>query len=107
MALPFDQVQAFVADALKRSPDVVILIDEAYIEYAEGAVRSALPLALASPRVLVSRTFSKMYDMAGLRVGYAMGQAALLERRPTSVGQLVAMTALVASIVAVKATAPH
>lgn len=80
VALPFDQVQAFVADALKRSPDVVILIDEAYIEYAEGAVRTALPLALATPRVLVTRTFSKMYGMAGLRVGYAMGQPALLER---------------------------
>lgn len=81
VALPFDHVQAFVADALKRSPDVVILVDEAYIEYADGGgVATALPLALASPRVLVSRTFSKMYGMAGLRVGYAMGQAALLER---------------------------
>lgn len=81
VALPLDQVRAFVDDALKRSPDVVILIDEAYIEYADGGgVASALPIALASPRVLVSRTFSKMYGMAGLRVGYAMGQAALLDR---------------------------
>ena len=39
MALPLDQVRAFVADALKRSPDVVILLDEAYIEYADGAGR--------------------------------------------------------------------
>lgn len=81
VALPFDQLKAFVTDALERSPDVVILIDEAYIEYADGGgVSTALPLALASPRVLVSRTFSKMYGMAGLRVGYAMGQPALLER---------------------------
>jgi histidinol-phosphate aminotransferase len=81
VALPADQLRAFVTDALKRSPDVVILLDEAYIEYADGGgVRTALPLALESPRVLVSRTFSKMYGMAGLRVGYAMGQPALLER---------------------------
>lgn len=81
VALPFDQVKAFVTDALARNPDLVVLIDEAYIEYADGGgVGSALPLALQSPRVLVSRTFSKMYGMAGLRVGYAMGQPALLER---------------------------
>lgn len=81
VALPLDQIRAFVADALKRSPDVVVLLDEAYIEYADGAgVASALPLALASPRVVVSRTFSKMYGMAGLRVGYAMGQPAVLDR---------------------------
>ena len=81
VALPFDQVRAFITDALKRSPDVVILLDEAYIEYADGAgVQSALPIALGSPRVVVSRTFSKMYGLAGLRVGYAMAQPALLER---------------------------
>jgi histidinol-phosphate aminotransferase len=81
VALPSEQVRAFVADALRRSPDVVVLVDEAYIEYADGdGVASALPLALESPRVLVSRTFSKMYGMAGLRVGYAMGQPALLRR---------------------------
>ena len=81
VALSADRVRAFVADALKRSPDVVVLLDEAYIEYADGqGVESALPLALDSSRVLVSRTFSKMYGMAGLRVGYALGQPALLDR---------------------------
>ncbi len=81
VALPAADVRAFAAEALRRSPDVVILIDEAYIEYADGGgVASALPLALESPRVLVSRTFSKMYGMAGLRVGYAMGQQELLQR---------------------------
>lgn len=81
VALPLDQVRAFTLDALRRNPDVVILLDEAYIEYANGAgVASALALALESPRVVVSRTFSKMYGMAGLRVGYALGQPAMLER---------------------------
>ncbi|BCS31056.1 aminotransferase [Luteitalea sp. TBR-22] len=81
VALPLDQVRAFAAEALKRNPDVVILLDEAYIEYADGGgVASALPFALETPRVVVSRTFSKMYGMAGLRVGYAMGQLDTLQR---------------------------
>lgn len=80
VALPYDDIQAFVREALRRAPDVVILLDEAYIEYATGAVRSALPLALESPRVVVSRTFSKMYGLAGLRIGYALGQPAALGR---------------------------
>lgn len=94
VALPSDDIRAFVADAVKRSPDVVILIDEAYIEYADGhGVQSAVPLALSSPRVIVSRTFSKMYGMAGLRVGYALGQDAELSRLadysvPMSVGTI-------------------
>ena len=81
VALPAADVRAFVTEALRRSPDVVILLDEAYIEYADGGgVTSALPLALESPRVLVSRTFSKMYGMAGLRVGYGLGRPELLQR---------------------------
>lgn len=94
VALPLDDIRAFAMEAVKRSPDVVILLDEAYIEYADGAgVASALPLALATPRVIVSRTFSKMYGMAGLRVGYALGQQPTLRRLadyslPMSVGTI-------------------
>ena len=36
-----------------------------------------IPLAMASPRVVVSRTFSKAFGLAGLRIGYAVGNAAL------------------------------
>lgn len=79
-ALPLDAVTAFVRDARKRSPDTIVLLDEAYIEYADGGVSSAEALALAMPNVIVSRTFSKCFGMAGLRVGYALGAAALLNR---------------------------
>lgn len=80
-AVPADDLAIFVKDAQRRAPDVMVLIDEAYIEYADaGGVRSALPLALEQPRVIISRTFSKMYGMAGLRVGYAIGQAETLRR---------------------------
>lgn len=94
VALPLDDIRAFVLAAVKRSPDVVILLDEAYIEYADGhGVESALSLALSTPRVVVSRTFSKMYGMAGLRVGYAVGQEPELSRLadyslPMSVGTI-------------------
>ena len=68
-----------VTDFVKRvraaSPDTVILIDEAYHDYVtDPSYRSAVPLALDTPNVFVARTFSKVYGMAGLRVGFAIGR---------------------------------
>lgn len=78
-ALPLEAVSDFLRDTRKRSPGTVVLLDEAYIEYADGeGVASAEALALAMPNVVVSRTFSKAFGMAGLRVGYAIGQPATL-----------------------------
>ena len=52
-----------------------MLVDEAYHDYVTAAdYASAAPLALAQPGVLVTRTLSKAHGMAGLRVGYALGQ---------------------------------
>jgi len=66
----------FVAKVLKASPDTTILVDEAYHHYVEDPTyASAVPMALENPRVVVCRTFSKAYGMAGLRVGYAIGHA--------------------------------
>lgn len=55
-------------------PDMVVVVDEAYHEYVTDpqAVR-ALDLAAEFPNVLVLRTFSKAFGLAGLRVGYGMG----------------------------------
>ncbi len=69
-----------IADFVQRvraaSPDTVILIDEAYHDYVtDTSYESAIPLALRTPNVFVTRTFSKAYGMAGMRVGYAIGQA--------------------------------
>src|SRR5262245_33477687 len=69
-------VEEFITAALKREPKVTILIDEAYHEYVERAdYKTAIPIALSEPRVIVSRTFSKIYGIAGLRCGYAVGHA--------------------------------
>ena len=60
----------------KASPDTVILIDEAYHEYVtDPAYATAIPLALSTPNVIVARTFSKAFGMAGMRIGYAIGTA--------------------------------
>lgn len=66
----------FVARVRERSPDTVILIDEAYHDYVtDPSYGSAIPLALQTPNVFVTRTLSKAYGMAGMRVGYAIGRA--------------------------------
>lgn len=78
---PATAIADFVRDVLRQSPAAVVLIDEAYHEYVDHPdYASALPLALESPRVVVSRTFSKAYGLAGLRVGYVLGNAATLRR---------------------------
>ena len=65
----------------KASPSTVILIDEAYHEYVtDPSYATAMPLALSTPNVLVARTFSKAYGMAGMRIGYAVGTADTVKR---------------------------
>ena len=74
-------VNDFVARVRKSSPDTVILIDEAYHEYVtDPSYETAIPLALQTPNVLVARTFSKAYGMAGMRIGYAIGTAETIKR---------------------------
>ena len=74
-----------VADFVKRvraaSPDTVILIDEAYHDYVtDPSYRSAMDIAKSTPNVFVARTFSKAYGMAGLRVGYGVGDRTVIKR---------------------------
>ena len=55
-------------------PHILIAIDEAYVEYIrDGLLPDSLELARARSNVVVLRTFSKAYGLAGLRVGYAVG----------------------------------
>lgn len=61
---------------LAMQPDVPVVIDEAYVDF--GA-QSALPLIARYPNLLIVRTMSKSRGLAGLRVGYALGQPHLIE----------------------------
>src|SRR5205823_4928154 len=64
----------FIARVNRESPDTTILVDEAYFDYVTDADHDThVPIAVDNPRVLVARTFSKAYGMAGLRMGYAIG----------------------------------
>ena len=69
---------AEVQRLIDRVPESAVLcLDEAYGEFApEGTMP---PLDVTNPRVLRFRTFSKAYGMAGLRIGYAIGEASLIK----------------------------
>jgi histidinol-phosphate aminotransferase len=67
---PIDAIEALV-----RGRDGVVVVDEAYVDFAPA---SALPLVARYDNVLVLRSFSKSFSLAGMRIGLAFGQPALL-----------------------------
>lgn len=72
-----DRLEAFLQSV--RS-DVLVVIDEAYVEYADaGSGPDSLALYRRYPNVCILRTFSKAYGLAGLRVGYAVAAPAIAE----------------------------
>ena len=72
-----DRIEAFLGTV--RS-DILVVIDEAYVEYAEaGSGPDSLALYRRFPNVCILRTFSKAYGLAGLRVGYAVASPAIAE----------------------------
>jgi len=78
-----------LAQLLARVPeDVLVVVDEAYIEFADApGLSTALPLLARHANLIVTRTFSKAYGLAGLRVGYALAHpdvVALMERNRES-----------------------
>jgi len=111
-ALPPPTVQAVLAAA----PGMVV-VDEAYAEFARTGVPSALALLPGHPRLVVTRTMSKAFGMAGLRLGYLAADPAVVDaiqlvRLPyhlSTLTQAVARVALahapelLASVEAVKA----
>jgi len=75
---PKNDLRDFIA---KTSPGTMILVDEAYFHYADGTdYESVIPLVKDHPNLIVARTFSKIYGMAGLRCGYCIAQPETIKR---------------------------
>ena len=72
IALPRDAIAALLAE----DPDRLVVVDEAYVDF--GA-ESVVPLVARYDNLLVIQTFSKSRSLAGLRVGFAVGQRPLIE----------------------------
>src|SRR5262245_33373184 len=96
----------YLARVNKESPDTTILVDEAYFDYVTDPDHEThIPIAVQNPRVVVARTFSKAYGMAGLRIGYAVGHPDTIRKMAewdggsgTSSLNVLAMEAAVAAI---------
>jgi histidinol-phosphate aminotransferase len=97
--VPSTEVKAFLGTV---SPEVVVVLDEAYDEYLEPEQRSASASWIAEhPNLIVSRTFSKAFGLAGLRVGFGMMDATLADllnrvRQPFNVNSAAQAAALAA-----------
>ena len=73
--------------------DVPVLVDEAYHHYVEHAdYATSIPYVTEGRQVIVTRTFSKVYGLAGMRLGYAVAPKALIDRmRPHCTGSINAL----------------
>ena len=83
--------------------DTMVLVDEAYHHYADSPeYESVIPLVKNHPHLIVARTFSKIYGMAGLRCGYCVAQPEAMQRlRPHQTWDsvnIMAITAATASL---------
>jgi histidinol-phosphate aminotransferase len=98
--LPYPQLKAFLQAVPK---DVVVVLDEAYNEYLPLADRADTVAWLAEfPNMVITRTFSKIYGLAGLRIGYALAAAEIADlmnrvRQPFNCNNL-ALAAAVAAL---------
>ncbi len=93
---PKNDLRAFLE---KTSPETMILVDEAYFHYADSPdYESVIPLVKDHPNLIVARTFSKVYGMAGLRCGYGVAQPETIKRmRPFQMWDSVNVMALAAA----------
>jgi histidinol-phosphate aminotransferase len=98
-----DQIRSFVA---KVPTQTIVLIDEAYHHYVESNdYESVVPLVKQYPNLVVARTFSKIYGMAGLRCGYCVARPELIQRmRSQQTWDSVNIMALVAATASLQDT---
>jgi len=87
--------------AVERKPHrAVVLVDEAYLHFSDAP--SSLDLVKADKDVIVLRTFSKLYGLAGIRCGFAIGRPDLLARLDNFGGNFMPITAVVAATASLK-----
>jgi histidinol-phosphate aminotransferase len=93
---PKNELRDFIA---KTPPETIVLVDEAYFHFADSPdYASVIPLVKDYPNLLVARTFSKVYGMAGLRCGYCVAQKQTIDRmRSRQMWDSVNIMALVAA----------
>ena len=95
-----DEVEAVVV-----ASSGVVVIDEAYVDFAE---QTCLPLLERYPNVLLLRTFSKSYALAGMRIGFALGSTELIEALDSVKDSYnVDRLAIVAAVAAIEDEAHH
>ena len=101
--LSVDAIESFLAGvAARHGTRVTVVLDEAYNEFLEPALRvDGVALVKRYPNLIVSRSFSKAYGLAGLRVGFAMAQPVLTDllnrvRQPFNVNSLAQAAAIAA-----------
>ena len=100
---PREQIRAFLG---KVPSQTIVLIDEAYHHYVESSdYESVIPLVKQYPNLMVARTFSKIYGMAGLRCGYSVARPELIQRmRSQQTQDSVNIMALVAALASLQDT---
>jgi histidinol-phosphate aminotransferase len=76
--VPVDPLRNFTMEAAKKN---LVFVDEAYTEYAE--IPSLADLASTNPNVIVAKTFSKIYGLAGARIGYAIAHPDTIKKLAT------------------------
>jgi histidinol-phosphate aminotransferase len=93
---PKNELRDFIA---KTPRETTILVDEAYFHFADNPdYESVIPLVKDYPNLIVARTFSKIYGMAGLRCGYCVAQKETIDRmRPYQMWDSVNIMALTAA----------
>ncbi len=101
--LSIEAIETFLAGvAARHGTRVTVVLDEAYNEFLEPSLRvDGVALVKRYPNLIVSRSFSKAYGLAGLRVGFAMAQPALTDllnrvRQPFNVNSLAQAAAIAA-----------
>ncbi|MEJ7675670.1 MAG: histidinol-phosphate transaminase [Chitinophagaceae bacterium] len=88
--------------AMNASKQTIVFIDEAYAEYAQ--LKTLAPTAVNNPNIIVAKTFSKVYGLAGARIGYAIAHPQTIKTLssyqpwPDSNVSAVSATAAIASI---------